>query len=195
MGSKQPSVIVVVDSGICGFRNKCFCCVFMKAFLFCESRIIPDWGGRDCRFSFHTRWWWQIDVLFDTLFLVAKTKLFRRDLSIRHGRRPQSATAVPQTICACPCPVALIVVHRCANTYYPLEGNQGSRLLDMVVSDSDSEGEGAGENGDPGNLVGLFNHDEEKLRASPSEGRWAVTLNEVRAQPKASTCIDNGCIE
>ncbi|CAM9369104.1 unnamed protein product [Ectocarpus sp. 4 AP-2014] len=71
--------------------------------------------------------------------------------------------------------------YRCANTYYPLDGNQGSRLLDMVVSDSDGEGEGegAGENGDPGNPAGLFNRDAEKLRASPSEGRWAVTLNEV----------------
>lgn len=69
---------------------------------------------------------------------------------------------------------------RCANTYYPLEGNEGSRLLDMIVSDSDEEGARGGESGDPENPAGLVNRDGKKLRVSPSKGHWAVTLNEVR---------------
>lgn len=59
---------------------------------------------------------------------------------------------------------------RCANTFYPLAGNQGSRLLDMVVP---AASEGGGERD-------LINRDGKHLLVMPAENRWAVTLNEVR---------------
>lgn len=52
----------------------------------------------------------------------------------------------------------------------------------MVVPGSDGEGGGGSESGDPDNPAGLVNRDWKELKASPSEGRWAVTLNEVKAE-------------
>lgn len=52
--------------------------------------------------------------------------------------------------------------YRCANTYVPLAGKEGSRLVDMV-----SERTGA-----------VLNRDRQYFDVQPSEGHWAVTLNE-----------------
>ncbi len=57
---------------------------------------------------------------------------------------------------------------RCANTYFPLAGDEGSRLVDMIVPIPNKMGD-----------VPVVNHDHEKLLEKPREGRWAVTLNEV----------------
>ena len=69
----------------------------------------------------------------------------------------------------------LILPPRCANTYYPLAGDKGSRLLDMVVPRPD---------GGDGQKY-LLNRWGKELFVPPAEGRWAVTLNEVRKKKKA----------
>lgn len=51
--------------------------------------------------------------------------------------------------------------YRCANTYYPLAGKDGSRLLDMVSE-----------------RTPVVNGDKRNLTAAPTVGHWAVTLNE-----------------
>ncbi|CAM9808128.1 unnamed protein product [Scytosiphon promiscuus] len=53
---------------------------------------------------------------------------------------------------------------RCANTYAPLGGNQGSRLLDMIV-----HGDGFQRH------AHLVNGNKKNLLVSPAEGRWAVS--------------------
>lgn len=52
--------------------------------------------------------------------------------------------------------------YRCANTYFPLAGKEGSRLVDMV-----SEGTPA-----------VLNRNHSEYFVEPSKGRWVVTLNE-----------------
>eukprot|EP00752_Nemacystus_decipiens_P006893 g6191.t1 len=53
--------------------------------------------------------------------------------------------------------------YRCANSYFPLAGDESSRLLDMV-----SEGTPA-----------VLNANRSEFFAEPAAGRWAVTLNEM----------------
>lgn len=53
--------------------------------------------------------------------------------------------------------------YKCANTYYPLAGKGGNRLVDMVSEQTH-----------------LVNRHHESLVVSPSNGSWAVTLNEVK---------------
>lgn len=52
---------------------------------------------------------------------------------------------------------------RCANSYFPLAGDENSRLLDMVWE------------GTPA----VLNADHSEYFAQPAAGHWAVTLNEV----------------
>lgn len=52
--------------------------------------------------------------------------------------------------------------YRCANTYVPLAGKEGNRLVDMV-----SERTGT-----------ILNRERQYFEVQPSEGHWAVTLNE-----------------
>lgn len=53
--------------------------------------------------------------------------------------------------------------YRCANTFSPLAGREGSRLLDMVSE-----------------RTPFVNSGRKHLVAEPTEGHWAVTLNEVK---------------
>lgn len=53
--------------------------------------------------------------------------------------------------------------YRCANTYFPLAGKNGSRLLDMVSE-----------------RTPVLNSGHETLLKKPGRGHWAVTLNEVK---------------
>lgn len=51
----------------------------------------------------------------------------------------------------------------------------------MIVVPENKEGGGEGEHGDGShNHANLVNGNKENLLVDPSEGRWAVTLNEVR---------------
>lgn len=59
--------------------------------------------------------------------------------------------------------------YRCANTYSPLAGRDGSRLLDMVS----------------GRTPPVLNRDHSENFVEPSPGRWAVTLNEEVGKLKA----------
>eukprot|EP00903_Cladosiphon_okamuranus_P014125 g13127.t1 len=59
--------------------------------------------------------------------------------------------------------------YRCANTYFPLAGDKGSRLLDMVVPRP---------NGGGGQKY-VLNRFGEELSVVPTQDRWAVTLNEI----------------
>ncbi|CAN0396711.1 unnamed protein product [Pylaiella littoralis] len=59
--------------------------------------------------------------------------------------------------------------YRCANTYSPLAGRGGSRLLDMVS----------------GRTPPVLNRDHSENFVEPSPGRWAVTLNEEVGKLKA----------
>ncbi|CAM9557115.1 unnamed protein product [Ectocarpus sp. 8 AP-2014] len=52
--------------------------------------------------------------------------------------------------------------YRCANTYSPLAGKNGSRLLDMVSE----------------NTPVVLNRNRSEYFVEPSQGHWAVTLNE-----------------
>ncbi|CAM9376102.1 unnamed protein product [Scytosiphon promiscuus] len=52
--------------------------------------------------------------------------------------------------------------YRCANTYFPLAGRDGSGLLDLVS----------------GRTPAVANRDRSAYFVEPSPGRWAVTLNE-----------------
>lgn len=53
--------------------------------------------------------------------------------------------------------------YRCANTYFPLAGKNGSRLVDMVSE-----------------RTPVVNSGHELFLKKPSRGHWAVTLNEVK---------------
>lgn len=55
--------------------------------------------------------------------------------------------------------------YRCASTYFPLAGREGSKLIDMVSERTPS----------------LVNRYGKYLVVPPKEGHWAVTLNEVKA--------------
>lgn len=52
--------------------------------------------------------------------------------------------------------------YRCANTYFPLAGKEGSRLIDMVSERTPA----------------VLNRNRSEYFVEPSRGRWAVTLNE-----------------
>ncbi|CAM9497950.1 unnamed protein product, partial [Laminaria digitata] len=52
--------------------------------------------------------------------------------------------------------------YRCANTFFPLAGKEGSRLLDMVSERTPA----------------VLNFDRKEHMVKPTEGHWAVTLNE-----------------
>ncbi|CAM9369775.1 unnamed protein product [Laminaria digitata] len=53
--------------------------------------------------------------------------------------------------------------YRCANTYFPLAGKNGSRLVDMVSE-----------------RTPVVNTGHESIVVPPRRGHWAVTLNEVK---------------
>lgn len=53
--------------------------------------------------------------------------------------------------------------YRCSNTYYPLGGTEGSRLLDMVSE-----------------RTPVLNADLNEVTVEPAEDHWAVTLNEEK---------------
>lgn len=85
-------------------------------------------------------------------------------------------------------------IFRCANTLYPLAGTQGSRLLGMVVpvvkEDGTVEKKEEDENGSTNGLVdavNVLNSDRETFFMMPDEGRWALTLNEVRMHVQPAT--------
>lgn len=59
--------------------------------------------------------------------------------------------------------------YRCANTYFPLAGRDGSRLVDMVSERTPA----------------VLNRDHSETFVEPSPGRWAVTLNEEADSIKA----------
>lgn len=59
--------------------------------------------------------------------------------------------------------------YRCANTYSPLAGRDGSRLVDMVSERTPT----------------VLNRHRLENFVEPSPGRWAVTLNEESANIKA----------
>lgn len=52
--------------------------------------------------------------------------------------------------------------YRCANTYFPLAGKEGSRLVDMVSERTPA----------------ILNRNHEQYLTQPSEGHWTITLNE-----------------
>ena len=52
--------------------------------------------------------------------------------------------------------------YRCANTFFPLAGKEGFRLLDMVSEVT----------------PGILNRERALYNVNPTEGHWAVTLNE-----------------
>ena len=52
--------------------------------------------------------------------------------------------------------------YRCANTYFPLAGKEGSRLVDMVSERTPA----------------VLNRNHSEYFVDPSRGRWVVTLNE-----------------
>lgn len=53
--------------------------------------------------------------------------------------------------------------YRCSSTLFPLAGEEGSRLLDMISASTP-----------------IANGDKKQLVANPTDGRWAVTLNEEK---------------
>lgn len=104
--------------------------------------------------------------------MVSKRQTWTRRSDLFHHtlvpKRPVSSLHTP-------------AITRCANTYYPLGGNQGSRLLDMIVASEDGERvESDGSHKHPH----LVNGHMKNLLVAPTEGRWAVTLNEVRERRK-----------